>query len=81
MFNRTDEFSARRPFVVRNTAGQDAPPYAALEVTGTDEESGTILVTRPTADGRPATIVCFNMEGVIRGAGHLGLPRPRPAPE
>lgn len=58
MFTPTDPASSIRWFSVSNTHNTAAPPFAVMQITGVDTDTGAVTVTRPTGDGK--TGVVFN---------------------
>lgn len=58
MFTPTDPASSIRWFAVSNTHNTAAPPFAVMQITGVDTDTGDVTVTRPSADSKP--LICFN---------------------
>jgi hypothetical protein len=69
MFRVTDEASQVPTFRVKNTAGEDAPSWAVMKVTGFDTDSGCITVSKPDSDS--LALLMFNGPAGIP-AGNFG---------
>lgn len=63
MFQPTDFLSSFKWWPVRNQHGTDAPPHAALMVTGVAD--GCVTVSQPDADGKSPALVLFNGPGLF----------------